>query len=205
MTLAVSSQGYDYWGQSADWWLLEASGIPFGLTGEMIRESPIGPGGGQNTNCAGYFADPNRWLGAVFAMTARICAPNLASNPEVVEGMAVQSYWRTVGLGSRTMIGWWDDVPLVETGDDEVKATAWTLKDSDGTGRRGASAPAVVIALGNFKNESVCVALAGPVVAHGSRWRAVAIESFQPESVFAMNGTGCIPIAAKRGWLLQSE
>jgi hypothetical protein len=36
-------EGFDYWGQSADWWLLEASGIPFGLTGEMIREAPIGP------------------------------------------------------------------------------------------------------------------------------------------------------------------
>ena len=30
-------EGYDYWGQSAEWWLLETSGIPYGLTGDMIR------------------------------------------------------------------------------------------------------------------------------------------------------------------------
>ena len=202
-------EGFDYWGQSADWWLLEASGIPFGLTGEMIRESPIGPDGGQNTACAGYFADPNRWLGAVFAMTSRICAPNLANNSEVVEGMAVQRYWQSVGLANRSMVGWWDDSPLLETGDDDVKVTAWlrpARSSGDDSSGSDVTTPVVVIALGNFKNESVCVVLAGPMVGSlvsSARWRAVAIDSFQPARLFATNE--CIPIAAKRGWLLQSE
>ena len=42
-------EGFDYQGTSADWWLLEASGLPYGLTGDMIGACP-----------------PNRWLGMVF-------------------------------------------------------------------------------------------------------------------------------------------
>ena len=38
-----------YQGTSADWWLLETSGLPYGLTGDMIGACP-----------------PNRWLGMVF-------------------------------------------------------------------------------------------------------------------------------------------
>ena len=42
-------EGFDYQGTSADWWLLETSGLPYGLTGDMIGACP-----------------PNRWLGMVF-------------------------------------------------------------------------------------------------------------------------------------------
>ena len=59
----------DYWGQDADWWLLETAGIPFGLTGDMIREGPVGPDGRENPlSCP----DPNRWLGTVFGMASRL-------------------------------------------------------------------------------------------------------------------------------------
>ena len=51
----------DYWGQDADWWLLETAGIPFGLTGDMIREGPVGADGNENPAAC---PDPNRWLGA---------------------------------------------------------------------------------------------------------------------------------------------
>ena len=113
-------------------------------------------------------------------MTSRICAPNLRTNPEVVEGMAVQSYWYGVGLGDRTMVGWWDDAPLVTTGDDEVKATAWLRANAT------AATPRTVIALGNFRNQSVNVshsggpadsamaltAAEGAAGVAGTRWRA---------------------------------
>ena len=59
----------DYWGQDADWWLLETAGIPFGLTGDMIREGPVGPDGRENSAAC---PDPNRWLGAVFGMASRL-------------------------------------------------------------------------------------------------------------------------------------
>ena len=35
-------EGVAYWEQDAEWWLLEVSGIPWGLTGDMIREGPVG-------------------------------------------------------------------------------------------------------------------------------------------------------------------
>jgi hypothetical protein len=37
-----TGEGFDYWGQSPEWWLLETSGLPFGLTGDMIREGTVG-------------------------------------------------------------------------------------------------------------------------------------------------------------------
>lgn len=186
-------------------------------------------------------------------MTSRICAPNLKSNEEVVEGMAVQNYWQSMFLGERLMAGWWDDEPVVQTSDDEVKATAW-LRRTNATGS-GAATPATVIALGNFRNESVNVSITlsvpRSVGAAASlsgaetllnttaiRWRAVrkehsltmqprtpyymycgtfdkprtalslvctaqvAIDSFQVARIYEPGEL--IPIAAKRGWLLES-
>jgi hypothetical protein len=164
----------------------------------MIREAPIGPDGGQSPACGGYYADPNRWLGAVFMMTSRICAPNLKTNPEVVEGMAVQNYWQSVRLGERVMVGWWDDSPLLHTSDGEVKATAWLHINATTT---APTTPSLIIALGNFKNESVTITLSGSW-AMETRWRAVAIDSFQVARLFEPGEP--IPIVAKRGWMLES-
>jgi hypothetical protein len=61
-------EGFAYWEGSADWWLLEASGLPYGLTGDMIREGPVGRNGSHNPAAC---PDPNRWLGLVFGMTTR--------------------------------------------------------------------------------------------------------------------------------------
>ena len=60
------------WGQSPEWWLLETSGLPFGLTGDMIREGTGGDGGCTQDGCLPTKGegcpDPNRWLGMVFGM-----------------------------------------------------------------------------------------------------------------------------------------
>ena len=42
-------EGFDYWGQSPEWWLLETSGLPFGLTGDMIREGTVGVAPNNNS------------------------------------------------------------------------------------------------------------------------------------------------------------
>ncbi|MFG2650322.1 glycoside hydrolase domain-containing protein [Streptomyces sp. NPDC048436] len=81
------------------YWLVEISGIPFGLMGEMLE------GGG------------NPWRGLVFGMTAR--APMTDVRP----------LWRAfdqLRLPEAEMTGWWaGGSPPVSTGRDDVLATTW--------------------------------------------------------------------------------
>ncbi|MGE6737425.1 glycoside hydrolase domain-containing protein, partial [Streptomyces sp. NPDC059900] len=81
------------------YWLVEISGIPFGLMGEMLE------GGG------------NPWRGLVFGMTAR--APMTDVRP----------LWRAfdqLRLAEAEMTGWWaTGSPPVLTGHDDVLATTW--------------------------------------------------------------------------------
>lgn len=86
-------------GADPAYWLVEISGIPFGLMGEMLE------GGG------------NPWRGLVFGMTAR--APMTDVRP----------LWRAfdrLRLPEAEMTGWWaTDAPPVRTGRDDVLATTW--------------------------------------------------------------------------------
>ncbi|MEU1329317.1 glycoside hydrolase domain-containing protein [Streptomyces sp. NPDC005865] len=92
---------FDYdGGDGADpaYWLVEISGVPFGLLGEMLE------GGG------------NPWRGLVFGMTAR--APMTDVRP----------LWRAfdrLRLPEAEMTGWWAGEPPVRTGRDDVLATTW--------------------------------------------------------------------------------
>ncbi|MEV0113735.1 glycoside hydrolase domain-containing protein [Streptomyces sp. NPDC050844] len=86
-------------GAGADpaYWLVEISGIPFGLMGEMLE------GGG------------NPWRGLVFGMTGR--APMVD----------VRGLWRAfdqLRLPEAEMTGWWAS-PSVRTGREDVLATTW--------------------------------------------------------------------------------
>ncbi|MGW6275227.1 glycoside hydrolase domain-containing protein [Streptomyces sp. NPDC055060] len=86
-------------GADPAYWLVEISGIPFGLMGEMLE------GGG------------NPWRGLVFGMTAR--APMTDVRP----------LWRAfdrLRLPEAEMTGWWATAaPPVRTGRDDVPATTW--------------------------------------------------------------------------------
>ncbi|MEU6003894.1 glycoside hydrolase domain-containing protein [Streptomyces sp. NPDC047197] len=89
-------------GADPAYWLVEISGIPFGLMGEMLE------GGG------------NPWRGLVFGMTAR--APMTDVRP----------LWRAfdqLRLPEAEMTGWWaagaTTTPPVRTGRDDVLATTW--------------------------------------------------------------------------------
>ncbi|MGW7269196.1 glycoside hydrolase domain-containing protein [Streptomyces sp. NPDC054864] len=86
-------------GADPAYWLVEISGIPFGLMGEMLE------GGG------------NPWRGLVFGMIAR--APMTDVRP----------LWRAfdrLRLPEAEMTGWWaTDAPPVRTGRDDVLATTW--------------------------------------------------------------------------------
>ena len=88
-------------------WLVESSGIPFGLMGDMLHR------GG------------NAWLGMQYGMTVRY--------PWYTEGVscdpkAVWKIWDHFGIESAKMHGFWEKDPLVTASDQTVKVTTY-VKD----------------------------------------------------------------------------
>ena len=86
-----------------DFWLIETSGIPFGLMGEMLEK------GG------------NPWRGMVFGMTAR--AP-WSGDPALL-----WKFWDHFGIQQAEMIGFWDKSSPVTSNNEKVKASVYLKKD----------------------------------------------------------------------------
>jgi hypothetical protein len=92
-------EGYRYNTFDPATWLLEVSGIPFGVMGEMLQ------GGG------------NRWLGMLYGMTARL---GWGGDPQPV--------WKCrdeFGMQGIDMIGYWDPACPVKTDNENVLATVY--------------------------------------------------------------------------------
>ncbi|MBE0556829.1 MAG: hypothetical protein IH628_06305, partial [Proteobacteria bacterium] len=89
---------FDY-GSSPDFWLVETSGIPFGLMGEMLEK------GG------------NPWRGMLYGMTSRL---PWAGDPRPVWGV-----WDAFGMEGSRMIGYFSENCPVHTDHDSVLATVY--------------------------------------------------------------------------------
>ena len=85
-----------------DYWLVEISGIPFGLMGEMLQD------GG------------NPWRGMVFGMTARL--------PWAGDPRPIWAAWDQFGIVDAQMHGWWDPATPVKTGRPDILATAYVKR-----------------------------------------------------------------------------
>jgi hypothetical protein len=90
---------FDY-DSASDYWLVEISGIPFGLMGEMLEK------GGHP------------WRGMTMGMTARL--------PWSGDPAPLWQVWDGFGIRQSRMRGWWEARPPVTTGDTLVLATTWT-------------------------------------------------------------------------------
>ncbi|MEO7963105.1 MAG: glycoside hydrolase domain-containing protein, partial [Gemmatimonadaceae bacterium] len=82
-----------------DYWLVEISGIPFGLMGEMLEK------GG------------NPWRGMTFGMTSRL--------PWSGDPAPLWKAWDDFGVQRSRMVGWWSGHSPVTTGDTAILATTW--------------------------------------------------------------------------------
>ena len=85
-------------------WLVESSGIPFGLSGDML------------------YRGGNAWLGMQYGMTVRY--------PWYTEGVncdprQVWKIWDSFGIAEATMLGFWEEHPAVSTSDEAVKVTVY--------------------------------------------------------------------------------
>ncbi len=95
---------FDYFGSPPDYWLVEISGIPFGLMGEMLQD------GG------------NPWRGMIYGMTNRL--PWSGKNPA-----HIWKVWDEFGMADAQMIGYWVARNPVKTDNPDVLATAYVQKD----------------------------------------------------------------------------
>lgn len=91
-------EAFDY-NSAPGFWLVEISGIPFGLMGEMLE------GGG------------NKWRGMLFGMTGRL---GFGGDPQ-----STWQLWDAFGMQGAEMIGFWDPTCPVRTGRDDVLATVY--------------------------------------------------------------------------------
>lgn len=92
---------FDY-DSAPDFWLVEVSGIPFGLMGEMLQN------GG------------NRWRGMIYGMTARL--------PWAGDPTPVWKLWDDFGIENSEMIGYWSQNCPVKTDRDDILATVYVRK-----------------------------------------------------------------------------
>ena len=89
---------FDY-NSPPDYWLVEISGIPFGLMGEMLE------GGG------------NPWRGMLFGMTNRL--------PWSGDPRPIWKEWDRFGIQDTKMLGWWVPNSPVTTGRSDVLVTTY--------------------------------------------------------------------------------
>ena len=100
-------ESFDYDKMPPENWLVESSGIPFGLMGDMLQ------GGG------------NRWRGMIYGMTVR--------HPWETDGVTcdprpVWRIWDEFGIESADMIGYWRKDCPVRTTDPDIYATVYVKK-----------------------------------------------------------------------------
>jgi hypothetical protein len=92
----------------AENWLVEVSGIPFGLMGDMLH------------------AGGNRWLGMLFGMTVRL--PWYTAEV-ICDPRPVWRFWDEYNIAESKMIGFWDAGCPIQTDDPEVKVTVYEHQD----------------------------------------------------------------------------
>lgn len=89
---------YDY-NSKPDYWLVEISGLPFGLTSEMLN----------------YENGGNQWRGMLYGMTGR-------QNPSA---FAMWRFWDEFGIQDADWLGYWDPACPVKTDKPGVLATVY--------------------------------------------------------------------------------
>lgn len=102
-------EGFDYITTQPDYWLVEVSGIPFGLMGEMLQ------GGG------------NPWRGMVYGMTNRVYNTDSTYRGSPIH---IWKAWDDFGITSSRMVGYWTAHPPVTTGRTDVLATSYVKSGS---------------------------------------------------------------------------
>ena len=123
-------EGFDY-DEDADFWLIEMSGIPFGMMGEMLQN------GG------------NIFRGMLFGMTCRL--------PNENDPSGMWRFWDEFGIEDAVLYGFWNPACPVATGHDDVKASVFRRADRILIAVASwADAPATIDLKADWKAMGVC-------------------------------------------------
>jgi hypothetical protein len=101
-------ESFEYAKMPEDNWIVEISGIPFGLMGDMLHKGGHG------------------WRGMLYGMTVRY--------PWFTEGVScdpreIWKIWDSFGIADAKMVGYWDNSCPVKVDHPDIKATAYIKKD----------------------------------------------------------------------------
>lgn len=168
-------ESFQYNKMSPENWLVEVSGIPFGLMGDMLQ------GGG------------NRWLGMLFGMTTRL---PWSSDKVKADPRPVWKIWDEFEIDKAKMVGFWEDEKVVDTGNPEVKATVY-INDGKALisiGNFSENEQFVKLAIKWQKLG---------IDPEKATFNCPEIKDFQTKKKFGINEK--IPVSAKQGWLILIE
>ncbi len=182
-------EGFNYDAATFDYWLVEMSGLAFGLTADMLRYDGMTayPYRGM------LVASSNRWQSAL--------DPG-ESSPFDPTGL--WALWADFGIAEATMYGWWMDVEEgvgsapVWTSHPQVKATAYVKVGT-----------ATLVALASFASAAVDVTLGYDWTVLGlpaaqSQLVAPVIQPFQPTGgTYGTSASFTVP--AGQGWIFRIE
>jgi hypothetical protein len=178
-------ESFDYDAMTPEQWLVECSGIPFGLMGDMLQ------------------AGGNRWRGMVFGMTVRPpwVTDGVSCNPD-----AIWKVWDDFGIAGAKMIGWWEKNCPVRTGRDDVLATAYVKPLAPTSEPPDYFRPGkTLVALASWAKEKTEVRLefdshALDIDPAKAKLVAPEIKDFQPAREWRLDEP--ISVEPKRGWLI---
>lgn len=163
-------------------WLVESSGIPFGLMGDMLPQA--------------HTEGENPWRGMVFGMTSRLGWILDYSNGIRTDPTSVWKALDEFGIADARMVGFWEEKPIVTTTDPDVLATAYMREGK------------MLVSLASWAKERRDVRLrldlrVAGISSDDVRITAPDIPGFQPGREFTPDES--IPVDPAKGWLLVVE
>ena len=164
-------ESFDYNGMGPDQWLVQVSGIPFGVMGEMLAN------GG------------NQWRGVLYGMTSRL---RWKTGDVVCDPTNVWKIWDEFGIADSKMRGFWQTDCPVKTDNPDVLATVYVKKGKALITVASWAKERVKVKLTiDWKALGLDPATA--------RLHAPLCERFQPAGEFAPDAG--IPVDPSRGWM----
>lgn len=156
-------------------WLVEVSGIPFGLMGDMLEHSG------------------NPWLGMLFGMT---CRYGWESGGVSCDPRNVWKLWDEFGIAEADMVGFWENDCPVTTNRAGVKATAYIKENWTLISLGSWETEQVKVRL-NINWDRL------GLDHNHVKIRAPEVENFQPERTLQSGDS--IPVDPLKGWLIILE
>ena len=96
----TDGEGFDYDTASADYWLTEISGLPSGLSSDMLRYNTM-----RHTHGFTRYHYRGMLVGSAFRYTGS----HAGSAPDVFSPVATWQLWDEFKIQESTMIGWWEN------------------------------------------------------------------------------------------------